>query len=105
MMNKINKLKTQKKHIQKQSNKITAFTIQSCEGCLESIPTITVVNRCPKDITEWIKSKSRKQCHLANQNCTTLERFEYHCLPDKYHESFMEVCAPRKNIVGESTCL
>lgn len=72
----------------------------SCEGCLESIPTITVVNRCPKDITEWIKSKSRKQCHLANQNCTTLERFEYHCLPDKYHESFMEVCAPRKNIVG-----
>lgn len=27
MMNKINKLETQKKHIQKQSNKITAFTI------------------------------------------------------------------------------
>lgn len=72
----------------------------SCEGCLESIPTIAVVNRCPKDISEWIKSKSRKQCHLVHQNCTTLERFEYHCLPDKYHESFIEVCAPRKNIVG-----
>lgn len=72
----------------------------SCEGCLESIPTITYVNRCPDDISEWIKSKSRKQCHLVTQNCTTLEGFEYHCLPDKFHERFMEVCAPRKNIVG-----
>lgn len=72
----------------------------SCEGCLESIPTISVVNRCPKDISEWIRSKSRKQCHLVNQNCTTLEGFEYHCLPDRYHERFMEVCAPKQNIVG-----
>lgn len=107
MMNK-HKLKKPRKHISKnnkQSNKNAAFTIKSCEGCLESIPTITDVKKCPEDISEWIKSKRRKQCHLVTQNCTTLEGFEYHCLPDKFHERFMEVCAPRKNIVGESTCL
>lgn len=71
------------------------------EGCLQSIPTMTVVDNCPRNITEWIKSKNRKQCHLINQTCTSpAERLEYHCLSDKFQEHFYEVCAPRKHIVG-----
>lgn len=70
------------------------------EGCLQSIPTVTVVGNCPRNITEWIKSKSQKQCHLVIQNCTSTKTLDYHCLSDKFQENVYEVCAPRKQIVG-----
>lgn len=70
------------------------------EGCLQSIPTVTVVGNCPRNITEWIKSKSQKKCHLVIQNCTSSKTLDYHCLSDKFQENVYEVCAPRKQIVG-----
>lgn len=70
------------------------------EGCLQSIPTVTVVDNCPRNITEWIKSKSQKKCHLVIENCNSTKTFHYHCLSDKLLENFYEVCAPRKQIVG-----
>lgn len=73
----------------------------SGEGCLQSIPTRTVVAACPKGITEWIKAKRRKMCHSISQNCTTAEKFEYHCLPNTLLDLFVEVCAPTKVIIGQ----
>lgn len=70
------------------------------EGCLQCIPTVTVVGNCPRNITEWIKSKSQKKCHLVIQNCTSTKTLHYHCLSDRFQENVYEVCAPRKQIVG-----
>lgn len=71
------------------------------EGCLQSIPTRTVVAACPKGITEWIKAKKRKMCHSISQNCTAADKFEYHCLPNTLLDLFVEVCAPTKVIIGK----
>lgn len=46
-------------------------------------------------------AKDIKQCYWISQKCTKPERFEYHCLPDRYHKQFIEVCAPTKWIVGK----
>lgn len=70
------------------------------DGCFQSIPTISAVDDCPKNMTEWMKAKDRKQCRWIFQNCTKQDRFVYHCLPDRYLEHFIEVCAPSKWIVG-----
>lgn len=70
------------------------------EACFQSIPTISIVDHCPKDFSEWMIAKDIKQCYWISQKCTKPERFEYHCLPDRYHKQFIEVCAPTKWIVG-----
>lgn len=77
--------------------------LQNGVGCPQSIPTMNIVNSCPKDITELIKAKERKQCYLISQNCTTTDRFEYHCLPNKFINTFVEVCTPKAIIVGKET--
>lgn len=79
----------------------TLFHFQGGEGCPQSIPTETVVEACPADSTEWIKAKEKKQCHLIIQNCTDKDRFQYHCLPNKFLDMLVEVCAPNKVIVGK----
>lgn len=52
-----------------------------------------------------MKAKDRKQCRWIFQNCTKQDRFVYHCLPDRYLEHFIEVCAPTKWIVGRKVYL
>lgn len=74
---------------------------QTEEACFQSIPTISIVDHCPKDFSEWMIAKDIKQCYWISQKCTKPERFEYHCLPDRYHKQFIEVCAPTKWIVGK----
>lgn len=51
---------------------------------------------------EWEREKERKQCHLIIQNCTNAEKFQYHCLPDKFIDTFVEVCAPILQTVGKN---
>lgn len=70
-------------------------------GCPQSIPTETVVKTCPVDNNEWIKAKERKQCHLIIHNCTDNDKFQYHCLPNKFLDKLVEVCTPTKVIVGQ----
>lgn len=69
-------------------------------SCYYSTPTITTVKKCPMNEVEWEKEKERKQCHLIIQNCTHAEKFQYHCLPDKSIDTFIEVCAPILQTVG-----
>ncbi|XP_061167389.1 uncharacterized protein LOC133176255 [Saccostrea echinata] len=71
------------------------------QGCSRSVPTLHIVERCPKDITEWIKEKDRKQCHQIQQNCTEIDNFEYHCLPNRVLDTLFEVCAPTRVIIGK----
>lgn len=77
-----------------------AVTIE-VDGCPQSIPTENVVEACPADSTEWIKAKEKKLCHWMIQNCTDKDRFQYHCLPNKFLDILVEVCAPNKVIVGQ----
>lgn len=77
------------------------FNFQVSKSCPQSIPTVTVVHACPKDKTEWIKAKEKKQCNLIIHNCTEKDKFQYHCLPNKVLDKLVEVCAPTKIIVGK----
>lgn len=70
------------------------------ESCPQSIPTLTFVEACPTDNTEWINAKDRKQCHLTIHNCSDADKFQYHCLPNRQLDKLIEVCAPTKLIIG-----
>lgn len=75
--------------------------ITGSKSCPQSIPTETVVEACPIDKTEWIMAKEKKQCRLIIHNCTDTDKFQYHCLPNKFLDMLVEVCAPTKVIVGQ----
>lgn len=79
-----------------------SILIVNGDGCPQSIPTKTIVASCPRDTTELIKARERKQCYLISQNCTTADSFEYHCLPNKYINMFVELCASKTFIVGQN---
>lgn len=78
-----------------------SFNFQGGKSCPQSIPTKTIVEACPVDSTEWIKAKEKKQCHLTIHNCTDKDKFHYHCLPNKFLDVQVEVCAPTTVIVGK----
>lgn len=67
------------------------------ESCSPLISTINNVDKCPENRTEWLKAAERKQCNQINPICTDIQ---YHCLPDRFHGLFIEVCAAPKIIVG-----
>lgn len=94
----------------KQSIVLTLALICTCilnahlvpaKNCNQSIPTVTIVDACPESKEEWEKAKERKQCYQITQNCTAPEKFTYHCLPNRFLDHFVEVCAPVQNIVGQ----
>lgn len=74
--------------------------IVAANDCKQSIPTLAVVNACPESKVNWEKAEEKKQCYQITQNCTTPEKFTYHCLPNKSLDHLVEVCAPVQNIVG-----
>lgn len=76
--------------------------LQKSESCPPFISTINNVDKCPGNKTEWLKAAERKQCNQINPICTDIQ---YHCLPDRFHGLFIEVCAAPKIIVGKKTLL
>lgn len=76
--------------------------LQKSESCPPFISTINNVDKCPRNKTEWLKAAERKQCNQINPICTDIQ---YHCLPDRFHGLFIEVCAAPKIIVGKKTLL
>lgn len=76
------------------------FNFQVSKSCFQSIPTQTIVESCPEDSTEWIKASDKKQCNRISHNCSEIDDFQYHCLPNRLLNKLVEVCAPTKVIVG-----
>lgn len=74
--------------------------LQKSESCSPFISTKNNVDKCPENKTEWLKAKERKQCNQINPKCNETQ---YHCLPDRFHGHFIEVCAAPKVIVGKKT--
>lgn len=70
--------------------------------CPESIPTVSIVSRCPANITEWVSAAERKSCGELRkiQNCTKADDFVYHCILNKEATLLLEVCAPRFFLAG-----
>lgn len=70
--------------------------------CPESIPTVSVVSRCPANVKEWASAAERKSCGQLRkiQNCSKAENFVYHCVLNKDATQLLEVCAPRFFLMG-----
>ncbi|XP_078323690.1 uncharacterized protein LOC111102924 isoform X3 [Crassostrea virginica] len=70
--------------------------LASSASCPQSIPTVSVVPRCPSNEKEWISAAKRKNCS-ALENCQTCSKdrsFVYHCVLNKNATELVEVCAP-----------
>lgn len=72
--------------------------------CPESIPTVSIVNRCPTNATEWVSAAKRKSCYDLGQfqRCTKADDFVYHCVLNKDATMLLEVCAPTHLMPGKS---
>ncbi|XP_062621158.1 uncharacterized protein LOC134282780 [Saccostrea cucullata] len=69
------------------------------KGCKESIKeTAVLVEYCPTTEQAWKEAASRKGCNTISHSCSS---FEYHCVINAWKNETIEVCAPRKNIIGK----
>ena len=68
------------------------------EECNESTATVEVVSHCPKTLEEQVKAANRKSCSKFSHKCSS---FVYHCVINVWENETLEVCAPRKIIVGK----
>lgn len=70
--------------------------------CPESVPTVSVVPRCPSNAKEWISAAKQKSCNELGQiqTCTNPDKFVYHCVLNKQATQLLEVCAPTWFLTG-----
>nr|XP_022327467.1 uncharacterized protein LOC111126852 isoform X2 [Crassostrea virginica] len=72
------------------------FTCLGWTPCPQSVPTVSVVSRCPSTEKEWISAAGKKNCRALrkSQNCSEDGNFVYHCVLNQEATELMEVCAP-----------
>ena len=68
------------------------------EECNESTATVEVIPHCPKTLEEQVEAAVRKSCSKYSHTCSS---FVYHCVMNVWENETLEVCAPRKIIVGK----
>lgn len=77
-----------------------------CRGefkyCQEAVDNMESVTSCPTSKKEWESAANRKHCQLtaAQQKCSEPETFVYHCVINGYGNETLEVCAPRRLMIG-----
>lgn len=81
---------------------LTTAVISQNRYCQEAVDSVTVVNSCPTSKTEWDVAARKKNCGriASKQNCTTVEKFQYHCVVNGLRNKLLEVCAPTRIIFG-----
>lgn len=78
---------------------LNLLSFQNIYGiCEQSKFTIREVSNCPKNYSEWTQRAQKLKCHTVLQNCSSRQRFVYHCLPNSFWNRTIELCAPRKYI-------
>lgn len=72
--------------------------------CPESVPTVSVVPRCPSNAKEWVSAAKQKSCNELGriQTCTNPDKFVYHCVLNKQATQLLEVCAPTWFLTGKN---
>lgn len=70
--------------------------------CPEAVASAEIVSSCPDSKEAWDIAALRKNCSgmAAQQKCTTVEKFKYHCVINGFRNKFVEVCAPKRIIFG-----
>lgn len=70
--------------------------------CKEAVESVKTVSFCPTSKEQWDKAASRKNCweKALTQTCSAPEKFLYHCVINGYGNATLEVCAPRRLILG-----
>lgn len=70
--------------------------------CQEAVASVTVVDSCPTSKTEWDVAARKKNCDrmASQQNCTTIEKYQYHCVVNGLRSELLEVCAPTRIVFG-----
>lgn len=85
------------------------FPVQLCRGanehCPEAVRSIQLVKKCPSSKEEWDDAANNKNCgkSAGRQNCTIADDFLYHCVINAYINETLEVCAPKRIILGSCT--
>lgn len=70
--------------------------------CKEAVESVERVSYCPRTKKEWDTAATRKDCSrlAGRQDCTDAKHFRYHCVINEYRNETLEVCAPRRIILG-----
>ncbi|XP_061195649.1 uncharacterized protein LOC133203866 isoform X2 [Saccostrea echinata] len=68
-------------------------------SCPETKDTVNYVRSCPLSLSELEQARRLKNCSSFPQNCTSSRLFLYHCLPNHYLNSFVEVCSVAVDII------
>lgn len=86
---------------------VVLLLIQGCalQYCHEAVASVEVVSSCPTSKNELDVAAKRKNCGklAASQNCSSFEDFIYHCTINSYRNATLEVCAPKRMILGHCT--
>lgn len=87
-------------------NCLQQIHVYECEAiyCQEAVASVALVGSCPTSEIEWDTAARRKNCSSVSsyQNCSTVEKFQYHCVINGYRNETLEVCAPSRIIFGVS---
>eukprot|EP00105_Crassostrea_gigas_P038609 XP_019922757.1 PREDICTED: uncharacterized protein LOC105328143 [Crassostrea gigas] len=70
--------------------------------CQEAVNSAESVRSCPTSEEEWEIAARNKNCSIiaSQQNCSSAEKFQYHCVLNSYRNETLEVCAPSRIIFG-----
>lgn len=62
------------------------------------------MSSCPTSKKEWDIAARKKNCSkiASHQKCSSVEKFQYHCVLNGYRNETLEVCAPSRVIFGIS---
>uniref|UniRef100_A0A8W8JCS4 Secreted protein n=1 Tax=Magallana gigas TaxID=29159 RepID=A0A8W8JCS4_MAGGI len=84
---------------------LTQGSICALQYCPEAVASVEVVKFCPTTEKELDRAAKRKNCDklATSQNCSSIENFVYHCTINSYRNATLEVCAPKRTILGCST--
>lgn len=76
--------------------------IRALTYCPAAVASVEVVNSCPTSKNETDVAAKRKNCGklATSQNCSSFEDFVYHCTINSYRNATLEVCAPKRTILG-----
>lgn len=76
--------------------------ITALKYCPEAVASVKYVPVCPTSKKELDIAAKRKNCNelATGQNCSSIVEFVYHCTINSYRNATLEVCAPKRRILG-----
>jgi hypothetical protein len=70
------------------------MSVVCARNCHASAATVQYVKLCPTNESEYEDRAKAKGCFFIGQDCTTPDKFRYHCVLNSYGNASLEVCSP-----------